>query len=219
MKALLASLVLSSPCAICIVDAAAADQPVVFVNALFEEKTGYAWCDVVGRNCRFLQAPPGATRKPSFASIALKRCGRVGCGRCAACVSLVLVTTRDDACRAISMGRSHVAKLLNFSKAGQPLWNELSVLPVRGGGGAVTHYIGMQTFTPAPYATGGAAAEGTHSMVRGMSHQCLQSAGGRELAAQRRVMAKSASHTVLTALGAGAMTPAAVALGRSTEVV
>ena len=55
-------------------DATAPDQPVVYVNALFEEKTGYAWREVVGRNCRFLQAPPGAARKPSFASIALKRC-------------------------------------------------------------------------------------------------------------------------------------------------
>ena len=117
------------------------------------------------------------------------------------------------------MGRSHVAKILNFSKSGQPLWNELSLLPVRGDGGAVTHFIGMHTFTIAPYAAAGAVSETSHRLVRGASHQCLQRAGGREAAAQQRLMFKSASHTMLTALGAGSVAPAAVALNRSTEVV
>ena len=73
VKASIASLLYSSPCALTIVDARRADQPVVYVNATFEALTGYRSADVVGKNCRFLQAPPGHSRRPSFASAALKR--------------------------------------------------------------------------------------------------------------------------------------------------
>lgn len=74
MKASLASLFYSSPCALCIVDACAEDQPVVYVNETFEQATGYQAAEVLGKNCRFLQAPPGTTRRPSVASAALRRC-------------------------------------------------------------------------------------------------------------------------------------------------
>lgn len=71
---MLANLLYSSPCALSIVDARAEDQPVLYVNAVFELETGYSYSEAVGQNCRFLQAPPGATRGPSFASVAIKRC-------------------------------------------------------------------------------------------------------------------------------------------------
>lgn len=71
---MLANLLYSSPCALSIVDARAEDQPMVYINAVFELKTGYTFEEAVGRNCRFLQAPPGTARGPSFASLAIKRC-------------------------------------------------------------------------------------------------------------------------------------------------
>jgi len=47
------------------------------------------------------------------------------------------------------MGRSHACKLLNFHRDGAPMWNQLSIVPVRTVSGTVSHYVGMQTFTPA----------------------------------------------------------------------
>ena len=73
---MLASLLYSSPCALAIVDAQAPDQPIVYVNAIFELQTGYTLAEVKGSNCRFLQTPPGAPHAPSFQSLALRRCVR-----------------------------------------------------------------------------------------------------------------------------------------------
>jgi PAS domain-containing protein len=93
VKALLSKLLLSSPCSLCIVDAQAPDQPVVYVNRLFETVTGYTWTDVIGRNCRFMQAPPGVARKPSFASAAIKRFAPCFCELLSSFPSLSLLPT------------------------------------------------------------------------------------------------------------------------------
>ena len=45
----------SSTVAIAIADATEDDMPLCYVNAAFEEMTGYASTVVLGRNCRFLQ--------------------------------------------------------------------------------------------------------------------------------------------------------------------
>lgn len=95
VKQMLANLLYSSPCALSIVDARAEDQPMVYVNAVFELKTGYTFEEAVGRNCRFLQAPPGTARGPSFASLAIKRCAPFAAlsiwSRCACCTKLHLL--------------------------------------------------------------------------------------------------------------------------------
>lgn len=59
---MLASLLAASPCALTVADAAAPDQPALFVNAVWQRRTGYGAAEVLGRNLRFLQAPPGAPR-------------------------------------------------------------------------------------------------------------------------------------------------------------
>ena len=38
-----------------IADATVPDMPLVYVNPAFEQLTGYAAAEVLGRNCRFLQ--------------------------------------------------------------------------------------------------------------------------------------------------------------------
>ena len=60
--AMLASLLAASPCALAVADAAAPEQPALFVNAVWQRRTGYGAAEVLGRNLRFLQAPPGAPR-------------------------------------------------------------------------------------------------------------------------------------------------------------
>lgn len=56
---MLANLLYSSPCALVVADATQPDHPIVYVNSMFELKTGYSGAEVLGKNCRFLQAPPG----------------------------------------------------------------------------------------------------------------------------------------------------------------
>ncbi len=62
--------------------------------------------------------------------------------------------------RAISQGRSRSVRLLNYRRDGSPVWTWLSVVPLRGVGGVVTHFVGMHTFTPVEGDQDGAAEVG-----------------------------------------------------------
>lgn len=119
---MLMNLLGSSPCALVVTDACQADNPIVFVNEQFEQNTGYSTQEVVGKNCRFLQASPGNPRVPSAAS----------------------GTVRS----ALDNGTSVSVKMMNYKKDGSPVWNELSIVPLRNAEGKITHHVGMQTFTP-----------------------------------------------------------------------
>jgi PAS domain S-box-containing protein len=90
-------------------------NPLVYVNPAFERMTGYAAEEAVGRNCRFLQGP--ATDPDAVARL-------------------------RDALRA---GRSCTVTLLNYRKDGSTFWNELTVSPVRGVHGELTHFVGVQS--------------------------------------------------------------------------
>lgn len=46
-------------CAMLVCDMDAPDMPVVYANDSFCELTGYTVREVMGKNCRFLQQPPG----------------------------------------------------------------------------------------------------------------------------------------------------------------
>lgn len=118
---LVSSMLDSSPCALVITDARKEDHPIVYANRIFELETGYSQEEVLGRNCRFLQAPPSETRVPTFASMALKS------------------GVRD--------GQARHIRLMNYRKDGSPMWNKLSIVPLRDGAGQVTHFIGMQKFS------------------------------------------------------------------------
>lgn len=70
---------------------------------------------VLGRNCRFLQAKPGAKREPSPASTAIGS--------------------------ALAAGRARGTRILNFHKNGSPLWNDLTIVPLRNAEGVITHHV------------------------------------------------------------------------------
>jgi diguanylate cyclase (GGDEF)-like protein/PAS domain S-box-containing protein len=99
-----------------IADMTAPDQPLVYVNAAFEELTGRSAAQVLGRNCRFLQGPdtdPG-------------------------------VVARMRA--AINEGSEFRATLLNHrGPEREPWWNEIHLAPVLDADGVVVQYIGVQT--------------------------------------------------------------------------
>ena len=77
---MLASLLAASPCALTVADAAAPDQPALFVNAVWQRRTGYGSAEVLGRNLRFLQAPPGARGRARWMRGSPHRyCSRLAC--------------------------------------------------------------------------------------------------------------------------------------------
>jgi PAS domain S-box-containing protein len=90
-------------------------QAVLFVSGGFERMTGYPADEIVGRNCRFLQ----------------------GAGTDAEAVREMRT--------AIAEARSCTVEILNYRKDGTPFWNEVSITPVLGRQGQVTHFVGVQT--------------------------------------------------------------------------
>lgn len=91
------------------------DNPIVFVSPSFERLTGYSANEVYGRNCRLLQGPDTDTG------------------------------TVAEMYEAIREGRSCIGELLNYRKDGTTFWSALSISPIRGADGAVTHFVGIQT--------------------------------------------------------------------------
>ena len=91
------------------------DQPLVYVNAAFEELSGLRAEEALGRNCRFLQGPD--TDPAALASIRA----------------------------AIAAGEEWRGVVLNHrGPARTPWWNEIRLAPVRDEHGRVVQYVGLQ---------------------------------------------------------------------------
>ncbi|HUW25773.1 MAG TPA: diguanylate cyclase [Gallionella sp.] len=99
---------------ITIADARADGQPIIYANTGFEQMTGYAATEAIGKSYRFLQGTD--TNQPEIETIR----------------------------NAIRSGEGCVVILRNYRKDGTLFWNELSISPVRDAEGKPTHYIGIQ---------------------------------------------------------------------------
>ncbi|OGS91430.1 MAG: hypothetical protein A2Z95_09035 [Gallionellales bacterium GWA2_60_18] len=97
-----------------IADARRKDHPIIYVNRGFEQMTGYASAEVIGKSYRFLQGED--VEQPEIATIhdAL---------------------TRGEGCQ---------VTLRNYRKDGSLFWNELSISPLRDEQGELTHFVGVQ---------------------------------------------------------------------------
>lgn len=95
-------------------DARAPDMPIVFVNAMFEQMSGYPSAEILGRNCRFLQGTD--TSQPGI----------------------------DTIREAIKEQTNGFAILRNYRKDGSLFLNQLFISPVRDRAGTVTHFVGIQ---------------------------------------------------------------------------
>jgi len=104
----------AAPVGIALADASRPDDPVVYVNEAFEALTGYDAAEVVGRNCRFLQG-----EDTSEEAVARLR-------------------------RGIEKEEPVTVELRNYRKDGTAFWNRVTVAPIYGDDGAVTHYVGFQ---------------------------------------------------------------------------
>ncbi|MGX1308483.1 PAS domain S-box-containing protein/diguanylate cyclase (GGDEF)-like protein [Amorphus suaedae] len=96
-----------------LVDMGLKEQPIIYVSDGFLRLTGYDESEVIGRNCRFLQASDDA--QPAIGLI------------------------RD----ALGQGRTLSVTLRNYRKNGTMFWNELSLSPIHSDDGKLTHYAGV----------------------------------------------------------------------------
>ncbi len=114
-EALLARALAATSSGVTIADMTRPDQPLVFVNAAFEQLSGYASAELLGRNCRFLQG-----RDTDPAAVSRLRA-------------------------AIAEGRECRETLLNLRGTdGSPWWNEVFLAPVHDERGRLVQYIGVQ---------------------------------------------------------------------------
>ncbi|AFL73240.1 sensor histidine kinase [Thiocystis violascens] len=97
-----------------VADAREPDLPLVYANPAFLAMTGYTAAEILGRNCRFLQAHD--TRQPEIETIRA----------------------------ALREGRETSVLLRNYRKDGSLFWNQLTLAPVRDQCGQITHYVGIQ---------------------------------------------------------------------------
>ncbi|MXO64135.1 LuxR C-terminal-related transcriptional regulator [Qipengyuania oceanensis] len=110
---LLASIHLS-PLATIITDFRQPDNPIIGANEAFCHLTGYAFNEVIGRNCRFLSGPDTEAEGKHLLS------------------------------KAIADGRPALAEITNYRKDGSSFCNAVMMAPIKNAAGMVTHFIGTQ---------------------------------------------------------------------------
>lgn len=111
---LLAKAVEAAGSSLIITDQRLPEHPIIFCNPAFERLTGYNKDEIIGRNCRFLQA----NDRGQQAALVVRH--------------------------AIEAGRTCTVALRNYRKDGSPFWNELILSPVFGEARQLSHFIGLQ---------------------------------------------------------------------------
>jgi diguanylate cyclase (GGDEF)-like protein/PAS domain S-box-containing protein len=105
-------LVDTSPEGVVLVDAQNPENPLIYANRGFEALTGYSAAELLGRNLRFLQSEDREQ------------------------------DGRHRLREALGKGESCRVLLRNYRKDGTLFWNEMTVLPLLGSDGRVTHFAG-----------------------------------------------------------------------------
>ena len=110
-----------------VVDTTKPDHPIVHVSPGFTNLTGYTENEILGRNCRFLQAPPdksvekGSRREFTDQETVAK---------------LAQYLSQNDECQ---------VSLVNYRKSGKPFINCLTIIPLCLGPGTEARYhVGFQ---------------------------------------------------------------------------
>jgi PAS domain S-box-containing protein len=98
-----------------ITDPARADEPITYVNATFEELTGYALGEAKGWDIEFLRGPETG------------------------------VEAVEEIRESYRAGRAASVEVLFYRKGGEPFWATLAVAPVTTAAGTVTHFVGVLT--------------------------------------------------------------------------
>ncbi|ERF68872.1 hypothetical protein EPUS_04524 [Endocarpon pusillum Z07020] len=133
-------------CAFVVCDISLPDMPIVYCSDVFERLTAYSNQEIVGRNCRFLQAPdgkvqPGVRRKyvDDNSVLSLKQ--------------------------KISRREEIQLSLINYRKGGQPFMNLLTMIPVAWDTREYKYYVGFQVdLVEQPNSVAGKNPDGTYAI-------------------------------------------------------
>ncbi|KAJ6612110.1 hypothetical protein B0H10DRAFT_2053520 [Mycena sp. CBHHK59/15] len=117
-----------------VVDVRRHDDPIVYCSPSFCTLTGYSERDVLGRNCRFLQAPSGASPLPLAKGDRRKHTS---------------ATAVHTMAKAITSRKEAQVSVVNYRKDGNAFVNLVSVVPLFGEHeddphGDVVWYVGFQ---------------------------------------------------------------------------
>lgn len=112
-------------CSFVVTDARKFDNPIVYCSATFERLTGYSKHEILGRNCRFLQAPDGDVQP------GMKR-------------KYVDNDTIQYMKNQIGARKEAQASLINYRKGGQPFMNLLTMIPITWDSPETVYFVGFQ---------------------------------------------------------------------------
>ncbi|CZR52221.1 related to vivid PAS protein VVD [Phialocephala subalpina] len=101
-----------SAVALVLADAEQPDLPVIYCSEPFETLTGYSSAEIMGRNCRFLQYPPGGEAYQNQQ------------------VNESNAESRKDLREKIGSGEEARVRLLNYRKDGSIFANLLTIIPI-----------------------------------------------------------------------------------------
>ncbi|KAI9012484.1 hypothetical protein CLU79DRAFT_798252 [Phycomyces nitens] len=112
-------------CSFLVTDARQYDHPIVYCSPTFEHLTGYKGSEILGRNCRFLQAPDGRVTSGSRRQ-----------------------HTDNQAVYHLKaqmlQSNEHQASIINYRKGGQAFVNLITVIPICNEFNEVAFFVGLQ---------------------------------------------------------------------------
>lgn len=112
-------------CAFVVCDITMNDCPIIYVSDNFQNLTGYSRHDIIGQNCRFLQAPDGKVEAGSKREF-----------------------VENDAVynlkKKIQEGKECQQGLINYRKGGKPFLNLLTMIPIPWDSKENRYFIGFQ---------------------------------------------------------------------------
>ncbi|KAI1826704.1 vivid PAS protein VVD [Xylaria intraflava] len=111
-------------CALVVCDIEQPDCPVVYANEPFTQLTGYSLREVLGKNCRFMQAPDGKVFKSSAREHVEKGALR-------------------QLRRAVESNGELAIEVTNFKKNGQRFTNFLTIIPIPWDSTSPRYYVGF----------------------------------------------------------------------------
>lgn len=112
-------------CAFVVTDQRKYDNPIVYCSATFERLTGYTKHEVLGRNCRFLQAPDGQIKSGDKRKYVDEN---------AVFYLKAQIKNKNEA----------QTSLINYRKGGQSFTNLLTMIPITYNSDDVVYYVGFQ---------------------------------------------------------------------------